>query len=219
MHVAFIMDGNRRYAQKNLLQRIFGHKAGVSTLDKILEIAPKYGIDTITVYALSTENLIKRSQEEIEDIFSVMVEAARTYKRKLIGNNVRAKLMGNIKSLPTKFSKMLLSLEDETKNCTGQLLQICIGYGGRDEIIRAVQAVVNNKEEISEANIEKHLDSPLKPDIVIRTGGDQRMSNFLLWQSGYSEWYFTKTLWPDFNEDELDSILKKFDPARVNNGK
>jgi undecaprenyl diphosphate synthase len=219
MHVAFIMDGNRRYAQQNSLMRIFGHKAGVSTLDKILEIAPKYDIDTITVYALSTENLVKRSKEEVEDIFKVMVEAARAYKRKLVGNNIRAKLMGNLSLLPTKFAELIKSLEDETKDCTGQLLQICVGYGGKEEITRAVKQVVANNLEITEENIEKYLDSPLQPDIVIRTGGDVRMSNFLLWQSGYSEWYFTPTLWPDFGENELQQALKAHNPERVNHGK
>jgi undecaprenyl diphosphate synthase len=213
------MDGNRRYAKQNALQRIFGHKAGVGTLDRLLHLAPKYGIDTITVYALSTENLVKRSAEEVEDIFSVMVDAARKYKRKFIGNNIRAKLMGNLKLLPQKFADLVSSLEEETKDNTGPLLQICIGYGSRDEITRAVQKVIELGEEVTEENIGKHLDSDLNPDLVVRTGGDHRLSNFLLWQASYSELYFSDKLWPEFDEAELQKALSALKPERVNHGR
>jgi len=138
MHVAIIPDGNRRYAKKNNLARIFGHQKGTSTLRRIIKLAPKYGIDTLTVYALSTENVTKRSAEEVDDLFQVMADSVKKYKEELIGSNVRARLLGNISTLPKKFADLIESLQEETKECTGQLIQICLGYGARDEISRAV---------------------------------------------------------------------------------
>lgn len=219
MHVAFIMDGNRRWAKKNLLSRLLGHKRGVDTIDRILKLAPKYNIDTITLYALSTENLTQRSKDEVSDLLEVMVESARKYKRKLIGSNVRAKIMGNLKALPEKLADMISSLENDTKNCTGQLLQVCIGYGSRDEIVRAVQKLIESGEQVNEENIGKNLDSNLQPDLIIRTGGNQRLSNFLLWQSSYSELHFTDTLWPDFDERDLEIALNTLELTTINRGK
>jgi undecaprenyl diphosphate synthase len=219
MHVAFIMDGNRRWAKQNMFERIMGHRSGVETIDRILAVAPKYNINTITIYALSTENLTQRSSDEVGDIFKVMVEAARKYKRKLIGNNVRAKVMGNLKSLPSKFAEIVSGLEEDTKDCTGQLLQICIGYGGKDEIVRAVQKIVEKGEAVTEDSISRNLDSSLEPDLIIRTGGDFRLSNFLLWQSSYTQLHFSKTLWPDFGEKDLKIALDELKTARINKGK
>jgi len=219
MHLGIIMDGNRRWAKLHALETIFGHNNGVKTLDKLLEICPSLGIQTITVYALSTENFVKRSELEIINLVDVISDAALKYKEKLIWKNVRVKVLGEINKVPKKLKSSLLQLVDETKDCSKSLLQICINYGGRNEIIRAVKKTIANGEEISEETISKNLDSNLEPDLIIRPGGHRRLSNFLMWQSAYSELYFTDVLWPDFNEAELIKALDYYNRQERKFGK
>jgi undecaprenyl diphosphate synthase len=207
MHLGIIMDGNRRWAKSHALETIFGHKNGVSTLDELLEICPKYGIDTITVYALSTENFVKRSELEVNNLVDVISGAAIKYKEKLLGKNVRVRVLGELTRIPKKLKDSLHQLVDGTKDCTKSLLQICINYGGRSEIIRAVEKTIANGQSLTEEIITQNLDSALEPDLIIRPGGHKRLSNFLLWQGAYSELYFTDTLWPDFDEKELRKAL------------
>ncbi len=202
------MDGNRRWAKAHALETLFGHKNGVNTLDNLLEICPKYNIDTITVYALSTENFAKRTGLEIDNLVNIISSAAIDYKEKLVGKNVKVKVLGELNKIPDKLKSSLSSLVDATNNCSQSLLQLCINYGSRSEIIRSVQKTLDNGESITEENIAKNLDSNLEPDLIIRPGGHKRLSNFLLWQSAYTELYFTDTLWPDFNETELQKALE-----------
>lgn len=202
------MDGNRRWAKSHALETIFGHHNGVNTLDKLLEVCPKYGIDIITVYALSTENFAKRSPLEINHLVDVISNAAVSYKEKLLGKNVRVRVLGELTKAPQKLKDSLFQLVDETKGCTKSLLQLCINYGGRSEIIRAIQKTIANGQAVTEEIITSNLDSGLEPDLIIRPGGHKRLSNFLLWQGAYSELYFTDTLWPDFDEKELRKALE-----------
>lgn len=208
MHLAIIMDGNRRWAKRNMLATALGHNNGAKALARITELCPKYGIDTLTVYALSGENLIKRSEAEVSDIFRVMVNAAWSYKVKLVGENVRVRILGKISKLPVDIQESVASLVDATKNCTKLVLQICLNYGGRSEITQAVQKAIDNGEkEITEEVITRYIDSGPEPDLIIRPGGEFRLSNFLTWQSAYSELYFTDKLWPDFDEVELKKAI------------
>lgn len=208
MHIAVIMDGNRRFAKQNLLQVFEGHKKGVDSLARLIDLCPKYNIDTITVYALSTENFGKRSEGEMTNIFKIMVEAARYYKRKLVGHNVRVKILGKLQKLPRELVDAADSLVEGTREGTKVLLQVCLNYGGRSEIVEAVQKALDSGEEnITEEIINKYLYSSLEPDLIIRPGGEFRLSNFLTWQSAYSELYFTETLWPNFDEPDLVKAL------------
>jgi undecaprenyl diphosphate synthase len=209
MHLGIIMDGNRTWAGKLGLDWIFGHRQGVKALEDTLEACPELGIDTLTVYAFSTENF-KRTKDQVEGILGVIAESAIKYKEKLIGKNVRARVIGKLDGISKSISEPLQKLEEGTKNCNGVTLQICVNYGGRNEIVRAVQKLVDNKDEITEENLSKYLDVSNDPDLIIRPGGQQRLSNFLLWQSAYSELYFTDKLWPDFNKEELTKIIHEY---------
>jgi len=204
MHLAIIMDGNRRFAARKNLETIMGHKAGVDTLNRVIEWCPKYGVDTLTVYALSTENLTNRSETELKNLFGIMTEAAKYYKSKLIKKNVMVKVLGTMENLPEKLAKSVANLVDSTSSGTGLLLQICLNYGGRGEIVRAVnKAIVAGETDFNEQKISKYLDSNLEPDLVVRPGGEQRISNFLIWQLAYSEIYFMDTFWPDIIEEDF----------------
>ena len=202
------MDGNRRWAKNHALETIFGHHNGVNSLDRLLDICPKYGINTVTVYALSTENFVKRSEFEINNLVDIISNAALKYKEKLLGKNVRVRILGELSKVPYKLKDSLNQMVDDTKDCTKSLLQICINYGGRSEIIRAVEKTIANGQNLTEEMISQNLDTALEPDLIIRPGGHKRLSNFLLWQGAYSELYFTDTLWPDFDEKELEKALE-----------
>jgi undecaprenyl diphosphate synthase len=207
MHVAIIMDGNRRYAKNNLLATIDGHRKGMLTLRKIVESSIKNQVQTLTVYALSSENLLKRSDDEISNIFKVMKEAIVRFKRELIGTGVRVKILGKINNLPKPLQEAMMDLAHATEQGANLLLQVCINYGGRMEIVEAAKKAVANNEEINEESINKYLFSKLEPDLLIRPGGEYRLSNFLTWQTAYSELYFTNKLWPEFSElDYIDAL-------------
>jgi len=220
MHLAIIMDGNRRWAKRNMLATALGHNNGAKALARITELCPKYGVDVLTVYALSGENLIKRSENEVNDIFRTMIEAARSYKRQLVGENVRVRILGRISKLPIDIQESVAALVESTKNCTKLVLQICLNYGGRSEITQAVQKAIDNGEkEITEEVITRYIDSGPEPDLIIRPGGEFRLSNFLTWQSAYSELYFTDKLWPDFDEEELKKAIEFYNSRQRRFGK
>lgn len=209
MHIAIIMDGNRRFAAANNLARIIGHAQGADNLGKIMQLCPKYGVHTLTVYALSGENLTKRSVDEVSNLVDLITKMARSYKRKLIGQNVRVKIMGKLKSLPSDLQTAVEELVESTKDGTKLLLQICLNYGGRAEIVDAVNnAIASGQTLITEELITQNLYSANEPDLIIRPGGELRLSNFLPWQGVYSELYFTETLWPDFGEAELAKAVE-----------
>ncbi len=218
MHIAIIMDGNRRWAKENNLQKLLGHKKGIENVENIILWASELGLKTLTLYALSTENL-QREKDELKNIFDLMTNFAIKNKNKFIKENIRLKILGEISKIRDDSKKALLDLEEYTKDCNKILLQICIAYGGRNEIVRSVKKLQEKNEKITEENISKNLDSNLEPDLIIRTGGNKRLSNFLLWQSSYSEIYFTNKFWPDFNKQDLEEAMNFFDDQQRNFGK
>jgi undecaprenyl diphosphate synthase len=223
MHLAVIMDGNRRWAKQNVMQTVMGHDNGAETLYRLLSLCPKYGIKTLTVYGLSTENFLNRSKEEIEGIFNVMLTKFEKYAQILKSNNIRIKPMGDWQAFPEKVREVAQQIMELTKENTGELLQVCVNYGGRQEITKAVNRILDRSEKVISnillEDIDQSLDSNLEPDLVVRTGGQQRLSNFLLWQASYSELYFTPVLWPDFDEKELVKALDFFKDQKRNFGK
>ncbi len=212
------MDGNRRWAKSRNLLKFFGHKQGVTALENIIKISPKYGVSTLTVYAFSTENN-KRDPEEVKDLFSLMATVAKKRRGSFVKNGIKVAVLGDLDSIPDKYSNEMRETVETTKNCDNLLIQICINYGGRDEIVRAVERVISKDILLNIESLQNNLDSSLQPDLIIRTGGHRRLSNFLIWQSAYSELYFTDILWPDFDEKELVAALDFYKKEKRNFGK
>lgn len=222
VHVAIIMDGNGRWAKKRNLPRVAGHNAGMKTMKKIVDHSDKLGIRYLTVYAFSTENW-KRSIAEVTGIFKLLVTYVNSELQELIANNVRVKVLGDYSSIPEDAKKSLEQTLEQTKDNTGLQFNIALNYGGRDEIKRAMRAIGEEiaqgkcgPEEITEELIGDYLftgghqaDSP-DPELVIRTSGEIRLSNFLLWQSAYSELVFTDVLWPDFTPEEYEKAICQY---------
>lgn len=217
-HVAIIMDGNGRWAKKRSLPRIAGHYEGMKIVKKITRFANELGIKTLTLYAFSTENW-KRPKLEVEFLMKLPEEFLGTYLPELIDQNVRVNMMGNIESLPEHTKRAVKNAIDRTANNDGLILNFALNYGSRDEIVQAVQKIVSDVQDgtISSDGIsEELLDSYLmtkdlsEPDLLIRTSGEVRLSNFMLWQLAYTELWFTDTLWPDFNESCLLDAIESF---------
>lgn len=210
-HIAIIMDGNGRWAKRKGLPRTYGHKAGADTLRKIVTECGKIGVKYLTVYAFSTENW-KRSKEEIEALMFLFKTYLKNEKKTLMKNNVRFLVSGREEGVKKSLLDEIRKLEEETKNNTGLTLNIAFNYGGRAEIVDAVNKLLKDgKESIDEEDISKALyrDIP-DPELVIRTSGEFRISNFLLWQIAYSEIYITDVHWPDFNEKSLEEAIESY---------
>ncbi len=223
-HIAIIMDGNRRWARKRDLPDIKGHEAGTEALEKVVEAAKNMGVKTITVYALSTENIKERAKREVGGLFKLMKLAYYNKLKKMMQNGVRVEIMGSIQGLPRIIRKII----EEVKNMYIQnesiKLNIALNYGGKKELIDAIKDIVKagiDVKKINEQLLERHLytNGQPDPDLVIRTGGRIRLSNFLLWQTAYSELYFTKTLWPDFDRKELKKAILWYQAQKRNFGK
>lgn len=217
-HVAVIMDGNGRWAQEKGHPRTYGHAAGAEVVENMVEIVSDAGIRYFTVYAFSTENW-KRSEEEVSVLFSLFAVYLQKLMKKSMENNVRCFIIGSREGLDKELIDVINELEEKTKENTGLTFNIAINYGGRDEIVRAVKKIAVDliagnitPEDISENLISKNTDTAgmPDPDLMIRTGGEERISNFLPWQLAYTEFYFTDVNWPDFDEDELVKAIKKF---------
>lgn len=216
--IAIILDGNGRWAERRNLPRAMGHKAGCETLEKTVEDCVRLGVECLTVYAFSTENW-KRSALEV----GALMKLLRFYMVKLIDvankNNVKAVMIGDESRFEPDIRKGIKKLIEATKNNTGMVFAFAINYGGRDEIKRAVENIVDDVEsgkismsDISEELISSYLDTKdlPDPDLLIRTSGELRVSNFLLWQIAYSEFYITDTLWPDFDKEELLKAIESY---------
>lgn len=216
--IAIILDGNGRWAEKRNLPRAMGHKAGCETLEKTVEDCVRLGVECLTVYAFSTENW-KRSALEV----GALMKLLRFYMVKLIDvankNNVKAVMIGDESRFEPDIRKGIKKLIEATKNNTGMVFAFAINYGGRDEIKRAVENIVDDVEsgkiskcDISEELISSYLDTKdlPDPDLLIRTSGELRVSNFLLWQIAYSEFYITDKLWPDFDKEELLKAIESY---------
>ena len=213
-HLAIIMDGNGRWANKRHLPRIAGHKAGVNALRRVLECAVDEHIDMLSVYAFSTENW-GRPRTEVEGLMRLFWETIRTDIEKLHREGVRLRHLGRLQDLSPDIQKAVQDSVNLTRNNTRIGLNVCFNYGGRAELVDAVRQIIadgRNPETITEELISSYLytrDLP-DPDMVIRTAGEMRVSNFLLWQSAYSEYYATPTLWPDFGREDLRAALDSF---------
>lgn len=209
MNIGIIMDGNRRFAKKNLLSTISGHQNGFKNLLSIAALCPKYNIKSLTVYALSTENIKNRSQDEVDNICMILKKGIEQYSSKLIQDGVKVEFLGNLTVFNSELQELMNDITEKTISNNHLILQVCLNYGGRDDIVQAVNKLLH-LDSVTEQDILNNLYSPIEPDLIIRTGGDYRLSNFLTWQSTYSELYFTDKLWPEFNEEELQKALNSF---------
>lgn len=207
-HIAFIMDGNGRWAKKRMLPRSVGHVNGAATFKKVVRYCFEMGIKVVTVYAFSTENW-KRPKEEIDAIIKLL----KDYIIDGINDgNVKINFIGDKNSLPKELSDLLVDAEEKTKEKT-KILNIAFNYGGRNEIVNACNKLINEgKTKITEDDISNNVytASLPDPDLIVRTAGEYRLSNFLLWQSAYSEFYFTDVYWPDFDKKQLDLAIESF---------
>jgi len=220
-HVAVIMDGNRRWAKKRGLPSVAGHKAGVDSVHAVVKAASDAGIRALTIYAFSTENW-NRSKLEVSALMFLLKRTILSYADELDRKKVRLMLSGRISELPGPARKALLAAVDRLKHNTGMVLNIALNYGGRQEILDAVnQALASGLKSVDEAAFASLLyTSPLPdPDLLIRTSGEMRISNFLLWQTAYSEFYVTDTLWPDFRAEEFNKALLEYQARERRRGK
>ena len=216
-HIAIILDGNGRWAKKRGMPRSFGHVKGCENLEDICEVAKELGVKYLTVYAFSTENW-KRSKEEVDGLMKLF----RNYLKKCIKisqkNNMRVKVIGDITAFDSDIQESIEKLEDFSKDFTDLHFQIALNYGSRDEITRAVNRMLEDQKAgkletpVSEDTISGYLDTAglPDPDLMIRTSGELRLSNYLLWQLAYTEFYFTDVPWPDFSKEELEKAIEQY---------
>ncbi len=210
-HVAFILDGNGRWAEKRGLPRPEGHRAGVRNIRRILKCLGEHGVEYATLYAFSTENW-NRPDDEVNDLFSLLVEVVGREARELHKNGVRIRHIGRLEGLPEEVRKSIAGAIKLTENNKRMTLGVALNYGGRAEILDAMRRIISEKtmpDDINERLFGRYLYTAEFPDVdlMIRTSGEMRTSNFLIWQSAYSEYYFTPVLWPDFDEKELEKAL------------
>ncbi|MDZ7959940.1 MAG: isoprenyl transferase [Aulosira sp. DedQUE10] len=214
-HVAVIMDGNGRWAKRQGLPRIMGHKAGVDALKDLLRCCKDWGIQALTAYAFSTENW-KRPQEEVDFLMTLFQRVLRQELREMVEENVQIQFVGNLNALPRSLQAEISRSMAETKDNRSIRFTVATNYGGRQEILQACRAIAQKvqqgllqPDEIDEAVFERHLYTAgiADPDLLIRTSGEMRLSNFLLWQMAYGEFYITETLWPDFDRAEFHRAL------------
>ena len=210
-HIAIIMDGNGRWAEKRGLPRTFGHKEGADALRKIITYAGKIGVKYLTVYAFSTENW-KRSKDEIDALMFLFKTYLKNEEKNIMKNNVRFLVSGRKNGVSSSLLEAIKKLEDKSRDNTGLTLNIAFNYGGRAEIIDAVNSILKSgADNINEEDFSKYLYNDIPdPELLIRTSGEFRISNFLLWQIAYSEIYITKALWPDFDEKELYKAIQSY---------
>ena len=217
-HIAIILDGNRRWARERGKPASFGHKEGAKTLEKIVRYANKIGLEYITVYAFSTENW-KRTEEEVKTLMILMQNYLDDYSKRADSENIKVKFLGDTSVLSNGMQKSIKECIERTKNNTGITFNIALNYGGRNEIVRATKIIaelVKNKkidvDEINESIISENLYSKGEPDpdLIIRTSGEMRLSNFLPWQAVYSELLFVNKNWPEFTENDLDEAIIEY---------
>ncbi|MFT8668328.1 MAG: isoprenyl transferase [Liquorilactobacillus hordei] len=213
-HIAIIMDGNGRWAQKRHLPRIAGHKSALTTVKEITKAASNFGVKVLTLYTFSTENW-KRPKKEVEFLMSLPITFFDTFVPELIENNIQVNAMGELNELPAETLAAVNRAIAQTSHCTGMILNFAINYGGRDEIVAAVRTLAMKVQKrelvadsideslISDTLMTSNLKKLANPDLLIRTSGEQRISNFLLWQLAYSEFIFSDVLWPDYTPEDL----------------
>ena len=217
-HVAIIMDGNGRWGLKHKKTRNEGHKSGLSTVEKIIKETIKQKIDYLTLYAFSTENW-NRPKKEINYLFDLLESFLSNKINDLHKQNIKLKIIG-VKNFSKKLNKLLNSSEIKTAKNTSLQVNLALNYGSKTEILNAIKKMNKNNDKINEKNFKKYLQTKNipDPDLLIRTGNTKRLSNFLLWQLAYTEIFFEKKLWPDFNEKDYIRIIKKFKKIKRNFG-
>ena len=217
-HIAIILDGNGRWAKKKGMPRNYGHVEGSKNVERICEEAYKMGVKYLTVYAFSTENW-KRPKDEVDALMGLLRNYMKTCLKTAAKNRMRVRVLGDKTALDDDIRKRIAELEEATKNNDGLCFQIALNYGSRDEMVRAMKKLCGDcadgsisVEDINEKVFEKYLDTAgiPDPDLMIRTSGEQRLSNYLLWQLAYSEFYFTDVLWPDFTKEELSKAIEYY---------
>ncbi|GAA6113919.1 isoprenyl transferase [Apilactobacillus apinorum] len=220
-HIAIIMDGNGRWAQERHLPRIAGHKQGMNVVKKITQAASDLGVKVLTLYAFSTENW-KRPEKEVNYLMDLPERFFNTFVPDLVKNNVKVNVMGYVDQLPKQTQTAINNAINDTKDCTGMVLNFALNYGSQDEIVTAVKSIAekvsNNelsidsisKEIVADNLMTADLGEYANPDLLIRTSGEERLSNFLLWQLAYSEFVFDDTKWPDYTEDNLKKCILTF---------
>ena len=218
-HVAIIMDGNGRWGLKNKNSRNAGHKAGLDTVEKIIKVSIKNKIKFLTLYAFSTENW-KRPKKEINFLFNLLENFLKNRINELHNQNIKLKIIG-FKNFSSKLNNLLKFSEKKTEKNKRLQINLALNYGSKLELVNSFKELKKKKIEINEKNLEKYLQTRNipDPDILIRTGNTKRLSNFLLWQVAYSEIFFEKKLWPDFNEKDYNKIINKFKKIKRNFGK
>ena len=218
-HVAIIMDGNGRWGVKHKSSRNAGHRAGLDTIELIIEETIKQNINFLTLYTFSTENW-KRPEKEISFLFNLLEDFLIKKIDNLIKNKIKLKIIGNKKKFSNSLQKLLVLSENKTSKNKKLQINLALNYGSKEEILNAIKKLNKNKKKITEKNIEENLytvGAP-NPDILIRTGNTQRLSNFLLWQLAYTEIFFEKKLWPDFTKNDYKKILNKYKNLKRNFG-
>jgi len=224
-HIGIIMDGNGRWAKNRLLPRFMGHQKGLNAVKRVVSHCSESGIEALTLFAFSTENW-KRPKEEVNKLMGLFLKALQKEVQKLSENNVQLRIIGNRSAFSELIQNHIIQAEQATKDNTGLVLTIAANYGGRADIVDAVKHwQVNHPEkdvsELTEEAISQYiaLSDIAEPDLLIRTGGEQRISNFLIWQMAYAELYFTDALWPDFGEKEIDDAILSFSKRERRFGK
>ena len=209
-HIAIIMDGNGRWAELRGQKRVKGHEAGAKVVRMITEFcAADSDIERLTLYAFSTENW-KRPRLEVEFLMKLLQRYLDNETETYLANNIRFEPIGDTRAFSSSLKKTIHEVKEKTAHCDGLVQSLALNYGAHDEILRAINRVKKSQEDITEAMLSNALDCKHNVDLLIRTGGDHRLSNFLLWQAAYAELFFSDTLWPDFTTVELEKILKDF---------
>lgn len=219
-HIAFIMDGNGRWAKRRLLPRKIGHREGVKAMKCVIKACRDLGVEVVSFYAFSTENW-SRPKDEVDALFSLVKKFAKEEMREYVKDNYIVRFMGDISKLPKDVNEALNDILQSSKDNDGMVVNIGLNYGGRDEIAYAVKELVRLGEEPSVENISKHLYTAGLPDpeIIVRSSGEERLSNFMLFQAAYSELIFMPQLWPDFDADTIDKIIEEFNRRERRFGK
>jgi len=222
-HIAIILDGNRRFAKRLMLEPWKGHEYGKEKVKKFLDYARELGIKEMTFYALSIENIKERPKNELEFLYQVFRQAFKELSlEELNKNKIKIRFIGNLSLLPKDLQEQCKELEKQTEKNNYYIANFCIAYGGKQELIEAIKKILKNKtkeNEITEQTIKQNLYLSDEPDMIIRTGGEKRTSNFLPWQSAYSEWFFIDKFWPEFEKEDLIQCINEFKQRKRNFGK
>jgi len=209
-HIAVIMDGNGRWAEQKGQKRVKGHEAGAEVVRKITKFCSQHpDIDELTLYAFSTENW-KRPKLEVDFLMKLLERYLKKELETYMKNDIRFNPIGDMSGFSRPLLTTIEMVEEKTRHNRGLVQNLALNYGSKNEIVRAVNSLIKNEKEVTEESLNQALDCTLPVDLLIRTGGDHRLSNYMLWQAAYAELFFVETLWPDFNTDELERIIKQF---------